>query len=56
VYRNDEFDIDEIAGFDKILLSWSWSSDEAGLLKDVIRKYGATKAFQVCLQQALVKS
>jgi anthranilate synthase component 2 len=43
VYRNDEFDIDEIAGFDKIYsFSWSWSSDEAGLLKDVIRN-GATK-------------
>jgi anthranilate/para-aminobenzoate synthase component II len=35
--QNDEFDIDEIAGFDKNShFSWSWSSDEAGLLKDVI--------------------
>jgi anthranilate synthase component 2 len=40
VYRNDEFDIDEIAEFDKILLSPSPGvPEEAGLLKDIIRKY-----------------
>jgi anthranilate synthase component 2 len=46
VYRNDEFNIDEIAEFDKILLSpGPGVPEEAGLLKDIIRKYGATKAF-----------
>jgi anthranilate synthase component 2 len=33
VYRNDEFDIDEIAIFDKITFSWPWSTLKAGLLK-----------------------
>jgi anthranilate synthase component 2 len=46
VYRNDEFNIDEIAEFDKILLSpGPGVPEEAGLLKDIIRKYGATKAY-----------
>jgi anthranilate synthase component 2 len=41
VYRNDEFD--EIAEFDKILLSpGPGVPEEAGLLKDIIRKW-ATK-------------
>jgi anthranilate synthase component 2 len=56
VYRNDEFDIDEIAGFDKILLSpGPGVPDEAGLLKDVIRKYGPTKSILgVCLGQQAI--
>ena len=56
VYRNDEFDIDEIAVFDKILLSpGPGIPDEAGLLKDVIRKYGSTKSiFGVCLGQQAI--
>ena len=56
VYRNDEFDIDEIALFDKILLSpGPGIPDEAGLLKDVIRKYGPTKSiFGVCLGQQAI--
>ncbi|MFV8377972.1 anthranilate synthase component II [Flavobacterium sp. LB3R33] len=56
VYRNDEFDIDEIAIFDKILLSpGPGIPDEAGLLKDVIRKYGSTKSiFGVCLGQQAI--
>ncbi|MFT7336605.1 MAG: anthranilate synthase component 2, partial [Porticoccaceae bacterium] len=45
VYRNDEFDIDEIAIFDKILLSpGPGVPEEAGLLKEVIRKYASTKS------------
>ncbi|HRN43803.1 MAG TPA: aminodeoxychorismate/anthranilate synthase component II [Flavobacterium sp.] len=45
VYRNDEFDIDEIAVFDKILLSpGPGIPDEAGLLKAVIQKYGPIKS------------
>jgi anthranilate synthase component 2 len=53
VYRNDEFDIDEISGFDKILLSpGPGIPDEAGLLKAVIQKYAPTKSiFGVCLGQ-----
>jgi anthranilate synthase component 2 len=48
VYRNDEFNIDEIAEFDKILLSpGPGVPEEAGLLKDIIRKYGATKAYRL---------
>ena len=56
VYRNDEFDIDEIAVFDKILLSpGPGVPDEAGLLKDVIRKYGPTKSILgVCLGQQAI--
>jgi anthranilate synthase component 2 len=56
VYRNDEFDIDEISVFDKILLSpGPGIPDEAGLLKDVIRKYGPTKSiFGVCLGQQAI--
>ncbi len=56
VYRNDEFEINEIAGFDKILLSpGPGVPDEAGLLKEVIRKYGSTKSILgVCLGQQAI--
>jgi anthranilate synthase component 2 len=56
VYRNDQFDIDEIANFDKILLSpGPGVPEEAGLLKEVIRKYGATKSILgVCLGQQAI--
>ena len=56
VYRNDEFDIDEIAIFDKIVLSpGPGIPDEAGLLKEVIRKYAPTKSiFGVCLGQQAI--
>ena len=56
VYRNDEFDIDEISGFDKILLSpGPGIPDEAGLLKAVIQKYAPTKSiFGVCLGQQAI--
>tara|TARA_R110002126_G_scaffold148447_1_gene294429 strand:- start:89 stop:655 length:567 start_codon:yes stop_codon:yes gene_type:complete len=56
VYRNDEFDIDEIVHFDKILLSpGPGIPDEAGLLKAVIQKYGPTKSiFGVCLGQQAI--
>ena len=38
VYRNDEFDLEEIESFDKIVLSpGPGIPDEAGLLKDVIK-------------------
>ena len=56
VYRNDEFAIDDIADFDKILLSpGPGIPDEAGLLKAVIEKYGPTKSiFGVCLGQQAI--
>jgi anthranilate synthase component 2 len=56
VYRNDEFDIDEIAHFDKILLSpGPGVPDEAGLLKAVIAKYAPTKSILgVCLGQQAI--
>jgi anthranilate synthase component 2 len=56
VYRNDEFDLDEIAHFDKILLSpGPGIPDEAGLLKQVIQQYGPTKSiFGVCLGQQAI--
>lgn len=56
VYRNDEFDIDEIASFDKILLSpGPGIPDEAGLLKAVIVKYASTKSILgVCLGQQAI--
>lgn len=56
VYRNDEFELDEIAHFNKILLSpGPGIPDEAGLLKPVIAKYGATKSiFGVCLGQQAI--
>ncbi len=56
VYRNDQFDIDEISVFDKILLSpGPGIPEEAGLLKEVIRKYGPTKSiFGVCLGQQAI--
>ena len=56
VYRNDEFEIDEIASFDKILLSpGPGIPDEAGLLKAVIAKYAPTKSILgVCLGQQAI--
>ena len=56
VYRNDEFEIDEISHFDKILLSpGPGIPDEAGLLKAVIAKYAPTKSILgVCLGQQAI--
>jgi len=51
VFRNDEFELEELEKFDKILLSpGPGIPDEAGLLKAVIKKYAPTKSiFGVCL-------
>ena len=56
VYRNDEFELEEVEKFDKILLSpGPGIPDEAGLLKPVIAKYGPTKSiFGVCLGQQAI--
>ena len=58
VYRNDEFNIEELQKFDKILLSpGPGIPDEAGLLKEVIKTFSATKSILgVCLgQQAIAE-
>lgn len=51
VFRNDEFELSELEKFDKILLSpGPGIPDEAGLLKEVIRKYAPTKSILgICL-------
>jgi len=51
VKRNDQFAIEELESFDKIVLSpGPGIPDEAGLLKSVIEKYKATKSILgVCL-------
>ena len=58
VLRNDEFEIDEIEKFDKILLSpGPGIPNDAGLLKQVIQKYASSKSILgVCLgQQAIAE-
>ncbi|KVV14899.1 Para-aminobenzoate synthase glutamine amidotransferase component II [Flavobacterium sp. TAB 87] len=56
VYRNDEFELEELASFDKILLSpGPGLPDEAGLLKEVIRHYAPSKSILgVCLGQQAI--
>tara|TARA_R110000772_G_scaffold131278_4_gene239543 strand:+ start:155 stop:721 length:567 start_codon:yes stop_codon:yes gene_type:complete len=56
VIRNDRFHIDEVEEYDKILLSpGPGIPDEAGLLKEVIKKYAATKSILgVCLGQQAI--
>jgi anthranilate synthase component 2 len=56
VIRNDEFELEELAKFDKILLSpGPGLPSEAGLLKQVIQKYAPTKSILgVCLGQQAI--
>ena len=56
VRRNDQLDIEFVENFDKILLSpGPGIPSEAGLLKPIIEKYGATKSiFGVCLGQQAI--
>jgi anthranilate synthase, component II (EC 4.1.3.27) len=56
VKRNDQFNLDEVATYDKILLSpGPGIPDEAGLLKEVIKKYAASKPILgVCLGQQAI--
>ena len=51
VFRNDAFELQELEVFDKILLSpGPGIPDEAGLLKEVIKKYASNKSILgVCL-------
>ncbi|RYE19060.1 MAG: aminodeoxychorismate/anthranilate synthase component II [Sphingobacteriaceae bacterium] len=58
VWRNDQFELEDIEAFDKIILSpGPGIPSEAGLLLKVIRKYAPTKSiFGVCLgQQAIAE-
>lgn len=56
VFRNDEFEINELEKFDKILLSpGPGIPDEAGLLKEVIKVYASKKSILgVCLGQQAI--
>lgn len=56
VIRNNEVDLDMIANYDKILLSpGPGIPDEAGLLKEIIIRYAATKSILgVCLGQQAI--
>jgi len=58
VKRNDQLTLEEVDAFDKIVLSpGPGIPDEAGLLKQIIKKYASTKSiFGVCLgQQAIAE-
>ena len=56
VWRNDRFQLEDVALFDKILLSpGPGIPDEAGLLKSLIKTYGASKSILgVCLGQQAI--
>lgn len=56
VWRNDQFEIDDVECFDKIVLSpGPGVPDEAGLLKAVIRRYAPTKPILgVCLGEQAI--
>ncbi len=56
VLRNDQFHIEELESYDKILLSpGPGIPEEAGLLKEVIRAYGGKKPILgVCLGQQAI--
>lgn len=56
VFRNDEFDMDELISFDKIMLSpGPGIPDNAGLLKEVITVYAPSKSILgVCLGQQAI--
>lgn len=58
VFRNDEFELEEVEKFDKILLSpGPGIPNDAGLLKAVISKYATSKSILgICLgQQAIAE-
>jgi len=56
VKRNDQLRLEEVESFDEIVLSpGPGIPEEAGLLKDIIKTYGATKRlFGVCLGQQAI--
>lgn len=59
VFRNDKISLEEVAKYDKIILSpGPGIPEEAGILLDLIKKYAPTKSiFGVCLgQQAIAEA
>lgn len=59
VWRNDKFELADVDAYDQIILSpGPGIPEEAGLLLDVIKTYGASKSiFGVCLgQQAIAEA
>ncbi len=59
VFRNDKIALDEVAAYDKILLSpGPGIPQEAGIMLDLIKKYAPTKSiFGVCLgHQAIAEA
>ncbi|PTX63441.1 anthranilate synthase component 2 [Kordia periserrulae] len=56
VKRNDQLSLEEVAAYEKIILSpGPGIPDEAGLLKPIIEKYAATKSILgVCLGQQAI--
>ena len=56
VIRNDQFHLEEVAMYDKIMLSpGPGIPEEAGLLKDIIKMYAGKKPiFGVCLGQQAI--
>ncbi len=56
VFRNDKISLDEVGKYDKIILSpGPGIPSEAGILCDVIRKYGPTKSILgVCLGEQAI--
>ena len=56
VWRNDKFHMEDVAGFDKVLLSpGPGIPDEAGLLKELIEAYaGKIPILGVCLGQQAI--
>ena len=59
VFRNDKISLEEVAKYDKIILSTGPGiPEEAGILLDLIKKYAPTKSiFGVCLgQQAIAEA
>jgi len=56
VVRNDKLALEDVAPFDKIVLSpGPGIPDEAGLLKPIIKKYASTKSILgVCLGQQAI--
>ena len=59
VFRNDKISLEEVEKYDKIILSpGPGIPEEAGILLELIKKYGPTKSiFGVCLgQQAIAEA
>ena len=51
IFRNDKLGLEEVKSYDKILLSpGPGIPDEAGIMKDIVKEYGAAKSILgICL-------